>query len=74
MGFVQVENRAFARQPCCMAGTMMNEKFSFLMQNIFILPTMQHGCCVKPYITKLIYLKSSWMVLCYKMELFTSLT
>lgn len=42
--------RSFARQPCCMAGTIDSfwEKIFFLMQNIFIVPAMQHGCCAIP--------------------------
>ena len=37
---------------CCMTGTMdsfsYRNKMFFLMQNIFILPAMQHGCSAKP--------------------------
>ena len=42
--------RGFVRQPCYMAGTIdsisMGQIF-FLMQNIFIVPVMQHGCRAK---------------------------
>ena len=37
---------------CCMTGTIdsfsYGTKMFFLMQNIFIVPVMQHGCRAKP--------------------------
>ena len=49
------DNRGFAQQPCSMAGTIdsfsYGKKMFFLMQNIFIVPSMQHGCRAKPLLS-----------------------
>ena len=41
------------RQPHCMAGTIDTFPMFFLIQNIFIVPTMQHGCHAKPLYSSL---------------------